>query len=180
MCYCSRFSGQFGSAMSRIASDEHRFVHIKKGDKVLFLLIQFQGNEQQVYDGLSTYIWCGAEGFILMFKIGYMPLAMVVGDMLLLMSLVKQTFYPIGGTDSSSRHYLQLARKMNYEDKNVFYWDEGETVVFENGKGFGEKLSQKCVVWDALVWGCRWCHFTRSWNTFNWRGCYFSYCWLQI
>ena len=73
------------------------------------------------------------------------------GDMLLLMSLVKAKYLiPIGGTIRHQRHYLQLARKMNYDDKDVFLLNEGETVVFENGKAdVGRKVITKSVFVDA-------------------------------
>lgn len=144
--------GQFGSAMSRIASDEHRFVHIKKGDKVLFSSDPIPGNEQQVYDLIEHLYLMGAE-------VIYSDVQDQLhasghggqGDMLLLMSLVKAKYLiPIGGTIRHQRHYLQLARKMNYEDKNVFLLDEGETVVFENGKAdLGRKVITKSVFVDA-------------------------------
>jgi ribonuclease J len=144
--------GQFGSAMSRIASDDHRFVHIRKGDKVLFSSDPIPGNEQQVYDLIEHLYLLGAE-------VIYSDVQDSLhasghgsqGDMLLLMSLVKAKYLiPIGGTIRHQRHYLQLARKMNYEDKDVFLLDEGETVVFENGKAdLGRKVPTKSVFVDA-------------------------------
>lgn len=144
--------GQFGSAMSRISSDEHRFIHIKKGDKVLFSSDPIPGNEQQVYDLIEHLYLLGAE-------VIYSDVQDQLhasghgsqGDMLLLMSLVKAKYLiPIGGTIRHQRHYRELARKMNYDDKDVFLLDEGETVVFENGKAdIGRKVLTKSVYVDA-------------------------------
>ncbi|OGK29689.1 hypothetical protein A3I56_04570 [Candidatus Roizmanbacteria bacterium RIFCSPLOWO2_02_FULL_43_10] len=144
--------GQFGSAMSRIASGDSKFVHIRKGDKVLFSSDPIPGNDEQVYDLIEHLYLLGAE-------VRYSDVHEGLhasghgsqGDMLLLMSLVKPKYLiPIGGTVRHQRHYLDLARKMSFKDEEVFLLNEGETVVFEKGKAeMGSKITTKSVYVDA-------------------------------
>ena len=145
--------GQYGSAMSRIASGDHKYVHLKKGDKVLFSSDPIPGNEETVTDLIESLYEMGAD-------VRYSDIVTDAlhtsghgsqGDMLLLMKLVNAKYLiPIGGTVTFQKHYLDLARKANYDDKNVFLLKEGETVEFSNGKAHkGTKVFTKNVYVDA-------------------------------
>ncbi len=144
--------GQFGSAMARIAFGDHKYVHIKKGDKVVFSSDPIPGNEDNVNELIEHLYVLGAD-------VRYSDVHDGLhasghgsqGDMLLLMRMVGAKYLiPIGGTVLFQRHYRDLARRMNYDDKDVFLLEEGQTVEFENGKAaLGKKVVTKNVYVDA-------------------------------
>lgn len=144
--------GQYRSAMSRIAMKEHKYVNIRKGDKVMFSSDPIPGNEEQVYELIENLYKMGAD-------VRYSDIHDDLhasghgsqGDMLLLMNLVKAKYLiPIGGTVLFQKHYADLAKRMQYTDKEVFMLDEGDTVEFFNHKArVGKKVNTKSVYVDS-------------------------------
>lgn len=144
--------GQYGSAMARIAMGEHRFVQVKKGDKVVFSSDPIPGNEEQVNELIEHLYLQEAD---VKYNKGGNDLHTSghgsQGDMLLMMRMLNAKYLiPIGGTVLFQRHYRDLARRMNYRDEDVFLLGEGQTVEFENGKAkLGKKILTKNVYVDA-------------------------------
>lgn len=144
--------GQYGSAMARIAMGEHKYVQVQKGDKVVFSSDPIPGNEENVYELIEHLYKQEAD-------VRYSDVHDALhasghgsqGDMLLLMRMVNAKYLiPIGGTVIFQRHYRDLARRMGYEDKNVFLLEEGQTVEFVGGNArLGKKLHTKNVYVDA-------------------------------
>lgn len=144
--------GQYGSAMGRIATDNHQHVKIQKGDKVLFSSDPIPGNEQQVYELIENLYQMGAD-------VRYSDVHEMLhtsghgsqGDMLLLMTLTKPKYLlPIGGTVIFQKHYADLAARKGYQDKDLFLLKEGETVEFTmDSARLGKKISTKSVYVDA-------------------------------
>lgn len=143
--------GQYGSAMARIAFGDHKYVHIKRGDKVVFSSDPIPGK-----DNVNELI---EQLYILGADVKYSDVHDGLhasghgsqGDMLLLMRMVGAKYLiPIGGTVLFQRHYRSLAKRMNYDDRDVFLLAEGETVEFEHGKAsLGKKVHTKNVYVDA-------------------------------
>jgi len=145
--------GQFGSALSRLATNQNKFMKIAKGDKVLFSSDPIPGNEEEVYDVIEHLYLLGAD-------VRYSDVAEQLhasghgsqGDMLLLMRLtMPKTIIPIGGTIRHQRQYLELTKQMGYVDKQVYLLREGETVWFDQGgrTSLGEVIVTKNVFVDA-------------------------------
>jgi ribonuclease J len=144
--------GQYGSAMARIAMGEHKYVQVEKGDKVVFSSDPIPGNEEQVYELIEHLYKMEAD-------VRYSGVHEALhasghgsqGDMLLMMKMVGAKYLiPIGGTVLFQRHYRDLARRMNYEDSNVFLLEEGQTVEFADGKArMGKRVLTKNVYVDA-------------------------------
>ncbi|KXK09421.1 MAG: Ribonuclease J 1 [Microgenomates bacterium OLB23] len=145
--------GQYGSALSRLATNGNKFVRVSKGDKVLFSSDPIPGNEEEVYDIIEHLYVLGAD-------VRYSDVAEQLhasghgsqGDMLLLMRLTQpKHLIPIGGTIRHQRLYLELAKRMNYQDKQVHLLREGETVWFDQDgrSALGEPVITKNVYVDA-------------------------------
>jgi ribonuclease J len=145
--------GQYGSALSRLATNSNKFVRISKGDKVLFSSDPIPGNEEEVYDIIEHLYLLGAD-------VRYSDVAEQLhasghgsqGDMLMLMRLTApKNLIPIGGTIRHQRLYLELSKQMGYQDRDIFLLREGETVWFDQGgrTSLGEAIITKNVFVDA-------------------------------
>ncbi|MFS8159847.1 MAG: ribonuclease J, partial [Candidatus Roizmanbacteria bacterium] len=58
---CTGSQGQSGAALARISTGEHKYVHVEKGDKVLFSSDPIPGNEDEVFEIIEKLYAKGAE-----------------------------------------------------------------------------------------------------------------------
>lgn len=144
--------GQFDSALSKIANNLNKFIKIEPGDKVVFSSDPIPGQEDDVYDLIERL---------------YMLKAQVVyshtterlhasghgnqDDLKFLIRFTKPKFLiPIGGTIRHQRQYLELLKTLSYKDNQVFLLQEGQTVLFSDGKAkLAEPIETRSVYVDA-------------------------------
>ncbi len=127
--------GQVGSAMHRLANDEHQTVRLKKGDKVVISSDAIPGNEGDVYDLIDTLYkrnidvtYSGTTENLHVSGHGYR------GDLILLARLVRpKNIIPIGGNIRHMMLYKDLAREMNFDPEKVFVLSAGQSVEVQNG-----------------------------------------------
>lgn len=147
--------GQIGSAMHRLANDEHRIVKLKKGDKVIISsnAIPGTGNDADIFDLMDTLyknnidvIYSGTSENLHVSGHGYK------GDIALLARLVKpKSIIPIGGDLRHMMLYKNLAKDMNYNPDQVFVLSEGQSVLLENHVvKEGPKFETKNIYVDGL------------------------------
>ena len=144
--------GQFGSALSRLATDQHKYIRIEKDDKVVFSSDPIPGNEEEVYDIIERLYVLGAD--VRYSDIHEQLHASGHGsqeDMKILIRLLNARYViPIGGTIRHQRLYSQLAQTMGYKDDQIYLLNEGDTVWFEQGKAKrGEQINTKNIYVDA-------------------------------
>lgn len=124
--------GQPESALSRIANDEHRLVHINEGDSVVFSADPIPGNEHNIEVLIEQLYRKGA-------RVSYGDIMEDLhvsghgsqGDlMLLLSSLGPKYVFPIGGTYKHIMQYRRLALELGYQKKEILIPEEGEIIEF--------------------------------------------------
>jgi len=128
--------GQTGSAMHRLANNDHRLVRLKKGDKVIISsnAIPGTGNDADIFDLMDTLyknsidvIYSGTSENLHVSGHGYR------GDIALLARLVRpKSIIPIGGDLRHMMLYKDLARDMSFDPEKVHVLSEGQSVLLEN------------------------------------------------
>jgi ribonuclease J len=146
--------GQPGSALYRVATDEHEWIHTEPGDVVIFsgdpsppgskanvdyLVDEFltRGIDVHYYD-IQENLHVSGHGS--------------QEDIKMLMGIVRpQHFIPIGGSVRHMRAYKGIATDMGFNPETVFELGSGDIVEFEHGAG--RKSAEKIKVRDVLVDG---------------------------
>jgi len=145
--------GQENSALDRIVNNEHRDVHLKPTDTIIFSADPIPGNEPSVtalIDSLSKQNM----------SLVYEPNANkyhVSGhgsqqETLLLMSLLKpQNVLPISGNFRHQAAYKKLARTFGFTHPQILMPDSGQEVIFQNDKAqLGRKLKLRTIYVDEV------------------------------
>jgi ribonuclease J len=145
--------GQVGSAMHRLANDEHTQIKLKKGDKVVISSDAIPGNEGDVFDLLDTLykrgihvVYSGTSENLHVSGHGYR------GDLTLLARLVRpKNIIPIGGNLRHMMIYKDLAKEMNFDPEKVFVLSDGQSILLEGGiVKEGPKIETRNVYVDGL------------------------------
>lgn len=127
--------GQDGSAISRIAQNEHKTVKVLPGDKVFFSSDPIPGNEEVVYGMIEQLSLRGAE--IIYSDTSEQIHASGHGnidDLKLLLRFTKPRYaVPIGSTIRHHQQYQKLCMDLGHKKENVLLLNEGETITFEPG-----------------------------------------------
>lgn len=145
--------GQEGSALHRLAADEHQFIKLKPKDHVVISGDAIPGNEGDVFGLIDTLYQSGIS-------VTYSGTSKNLhvsghgskGDLALLARLVRpKSIVPIGGNIRHMVLYRDLAETMGYHKDDVHILEDGQTVVIENHKVFkGSKVETKNVYVDGL------------------------------
>ncbi len=145
--------GQENSALTRIATGEHKEVKITQQDTIVFSSDPIPGNEIMVNALVDSLSKIGA-------RVMYSDVSSdfhVSGhgsadELMLLMELVRpRKILPIGGTPKHMLAYRKLAQKVGFAPQDVLLPDSGqEIVITRQGATFGQRYSMKNVYVDEI------------------------------
>lgn len=147
--------GQVESSLVRVANNEHSFVQVGIGDRVVFSSDAIPGNEQAVYRTIDQFLKIGAD--VVYSEVtddlhvsGHAPQE----DLKLLIKLLKpQYLIPIGGAFRHLHFYRRMAQEMNYRRDQIFILRDGEAVSFDSS---GQtKVKKEVNLKDIFVDGSR-------------------------
>ncbi|MCF7860087.1 ribonuclease J [Patescibacteria group bacterium] len=150
--------GESNAFLSRVVNGEHRSVHIKQGDTVLFSSSVIPGNERSIQNLMDMVVRQGAH------IIHYRMLDIHAGghakaeDLKLMMRLIKpEYFMPIEANHYMLRAHAELAEQVGISKDRIFVADNGQAVLFQKnniGKSIGaltkEKVPTDYVMVDGL------------------------------
>lgn len=147
--------GQSGSAMHRLANNEHRLAQLKKGDKVIISsnAIPGTGNDADIFDLMDTLYkhgidvtYSGTSENLHVSGHGYR------GDITLLAQLVRpKNIIPIGGDVRHMMLYKKFANDMGVDQDHVLILPEGQSVILEDHiVKEGPKFETKNIYVDGL------------------------------
>lgn len=144
--------GQYGSALSKLATKQNPNIRIKQGDKIIFSSDPIPGNENEVYRTIEDLVLQGAD--VVYSDIADQLHSSGHGNQEDLKFLIRFTdpkyFIPIGGTIRHQRQYQKLALELGYKKESVFLLDEGESIWFtKQGAHEGETVETKNIYVDA-------------------------------
>jgi len=144
--------GQPGSALSRIASGDHKYVTIKEGDFIIFSADPIPGNQDAVYEMIDDLSQLGAI-------IKYSDITSdfhvsghgAQNELLLMLSLVKPKYLvPISAMHRQMHMFAQLAQNAGIQPHNIFIVGEGGIVEFDQG---GARIAGQIETTNVFVDG---------------------------
>ncbi len=150
---CTGAQGESNAALMRIATREHRFFRIQKGDTVIFSSSVIPGNERTVQRLKDTLLKEGAK------VIHYEMMDVHAGghakaeDLKLLFRLLNPKYIvPVEGNRFLLEASKEVAMSLKWPDENVFVTTNGQIMEFTGGEGrlTKEKIPSDYVMVDGL------------------------------
>jgi ribonuclease J len=150
---CTGSQGEQYSALSRMASGEHRQIKIKPGDTVVISASPIPGNEQSISDVVNNLYREGAQ--VVMGKevdvhvsghASQEELKMMIGI------LKPEYFIPIHGEYRQLYKHARLAQDLGIEGRKIFVVENGQVVEFdkEGARITRERVPAGYVLVDGL------------------------------
>jgi len=147
--------GEPTSALVRIANQDHRHVHILRGDTVVLSATAVPGNEALINRTVDNLFRQGAQ--VLYDKVAQVHVHGHGGqeELKLLLNLVKPRFFmPIHGEFRHLSFHAKLAQSVGIPEKNVFLLEDGDVLELDQWSGkIDGKVSSGNVYVDGLSVG---------------------------
>ncbi len=140
------------SALSRMASGNHRNVHVGAGDFIIISATPIPGNEKMVTKTVNGLLRLGAEViYERMYEVHASGHA-CQEEQKLVLSLVKPKFFiPIHGEYKHLLRHAQTAQAVGVLGKNIYVADTGETIIVsKDGIRAGAPVQAGAVMVDGL------------------------------
>ena len=150
---CTGSQGEERSALTRIASGEHRQIKIKKGDTVILSSSPIPGNERSVNDVMDNLFREGARVIYQKLMDVHTSGHAYQEDLKLMMGLIKPKFFiPIHGERHKLMVHASLAQDIGIPEQNILVSDNGQIIEFEGGKGAvtNKRVPASYVMVDGL------------------------------
>ncbi len=150
---CTGAQGEKNAVLMRIANHEHRYLHVKPGDGIVFSSSVIPGNERTVQSLKDTLVRQGATVY------HYQNLDVHAGghakqeDLKLMLRLVKPRFFmPIHGNRFLLEAHARLAEEVGIPRSNIFVADNGQVIEYDQkgGRMTDEHLLTDHVMVDGL------------------------------
>ncbi len=150
---CTGAQGEKNAVLMRIANHEHRYLHVKPGDGIVFSSSVIPGNERTVQSLKDTLVRQGATVY------HYQNLDVHAGghakqeDLKLMLRLVKPRYFmPIHGNRFLLEAHARLAEEVGIPRSNIFVADNGQVIEFDQkgGRMTDEHLLTDHVMVDGL------------------------------
>ena len=144
--------GQEGSALWRIANNEHRFIQLRSGDTVVFSADPIPGNQDNVYAVIDKLSQMGAN-------VQYSDITDNIhvsghaaqAELILMMSLCRPKYFvPVSGVYRMLLAYKRLAQSTGAEEKDIFILEEGDVLEMDMSSA---KVTGKVLVENIMVDG---------------------------
>lgn len=145
--------GEAEAVLMRIATREHRFLRIKRGDTVIFSSSVIPGNERTVQVMKDAILRQGAKVF------HYKMMDIHAGghakkeELKEMINIIRPKFFlPIHGQYSMLASHAQLAREMGLPEKHVVLAENGDVVHLNPARIFieKEKILSNYIMVDGL------------------------------
>lgn len=139
---CTGAQGEANAALSRIVTDNHRFIRLEKNDTVVFSSSVIPGNErsiQRLKDNLYRKCDNVIHTDIMEIHIGGHSTALGIEEVL---RQVRPTYFlPVYANHYFLKESAKIALRMNFPEQNIFVLDNGNMLEF--GKNKAELLQKK-------------------------------------
>lgn len=141
--------GEPMSALSRIASGEHKSVKLKKGDMVILSSTPVPGNEKTVSNVVNKLFEKGAEVIYSDIADIHVSGHACQEELKLLHSLIKPKFFmPVHGEYRHLIQHARLAESLGMKSENIFVLDNGDILMVSKNRA--HKTEQQ-VDADAIL-----------------------------
>lgn len=128
--------GEPMSALTRMASCEHKQVEIMPGDTVIISASPIPGNEKMVHRTIDNLLRQGAEVIYEPFSGVHVSGHASQEELKLMLNLVRPKFFiPIHGEYRHLIKHAQLAREVGIPPSNIFVVENGQVLEFTQERG---------------------------------------------
>lgn len=146
--------GEEGSALTRMASGEHRHVRIKKGDTIVLSSSTVPGNEKAVEASINNLYRAGAEVItkkeLDIHSSGHGSREEIKH----ILNIVKPKYLiPIHGDYRRFVEMRKLGAEIGIPEENTLIVENGQVLEFEAGKNMGKVTEEKVPVGQVLIDG---------------------------
>jgi ribonuclease J len=144
--------GEPMSALSRMATADHKKVQIMKGDTIVISAMPVPGNEKTVARTVDSLFKRGAE--VIYEKVSGIHVSGHASqeELRLMLNLVRPKYFiPIHGEYRMLIRHAKLAEEVGVPEKNIFVADNGQIIDFDKkGARFNGKVTSGQVLIDGL------------------------------
>ncbi len=145
--------GEPMSALSRMASAEHKAIQIKKGDMVILSSSPVPGNEKTVSNVVNKLFEKGAEVIYSDIADIHVSGHACAEELKLIHSLIKPKYFmPVHGEYRHLRQHAMLAENLGMSSNNIFILQNGQVLSMSKGKvsKTKEEIPASAVMVDGL------------------------------
>jgi len=143
--------GEPMSALARIASGMHKYIHIKQDDRVILSSKFIPGNERAIAKIINNLYKRGAD--VIYEKISDIHVSghAFKEELKMMIQLTRpQYFIPIHGEYRHLTHHARLAERSGISKKNILLAENGNVIEFLNQRGsIAEKIETGRVLVDG-------------------------------
>jgi ribonuclease J len=143
--------GEPMSSLTRMAQSRHKDIQIKKGDTVILSSRFIPGNEKAITSIINSLYRMGAQ--VVYEKVSDIHSSGHAHkeELKLMLNLIKPKFFmPVHGEYRHLVKHVQLAEEIGIARDNCLLAENGDTVCFEDGKGWiGDKVHSGRVLVDG-------------------------------
>ena len=153
---CTGSQGEPTSALTRIANQDHRLIHIQAGDTVILSATPVPGNEKMVNRTINSLFRQGAEVF-------YQGIAQVhvsghaaQEELKLMLSLIRPKYFvPVHGEYRQMVLHAKLAYSLGVPEENIVIAEDGDIIELspDGGIAINEHVTSGNVFVDGLSVG---------------------------
>lgn len=139
---CTGSQGEPMSALSRMATGDHKLLSITASDTVIISATPVPGNEKSVQGIINALSKIGCQVFEKSTTLVHVSGHGSQEELKLMLAMTKPTnFMPVHGEAVHLRAHARLALEMGMDERRVFIADNGDSLEMRGGK----------VVWGAPV-----------------------------
>jgi len=145
--------GEPMSALSRIASGEHKSVKLKKGDMVILSSTPIPGNEKTVSNVVNKLFEKGAEVIYSDIADIHVSGHACQEELKLIHSLIKPKYFmPVHGEYRHLIQHAHLAESLGMDPENIFVMENGSILNVNNNKAYIEEgqINAEAILVDGL------------------------------
>lgn len=144
--------GQPGSALSRIASGDHKYISIEEGDYIIFSADPIPGNQDAVYEMIDNLSRLGAV-------VKYSDITSdyhvsghgAQSELLMMLTLTRPKYLvPISAMHRQMRQFGELAQTVSTPPRETFIVDEGGIIEFDRS---GARINGEIETTNVFVDG---------------------------
>jgi ribonuclease J len=126
---CTGSQGEPTSALTRIANQDHRLVHIQKGDSVILSATPVPGNEKMVNRTINNLFRQGAEVYYQAISNVHVSGHAAQEELKLMLNLLRPTYFlPIHGEYRQLILHAKLAISLGIPEDHIIVAEDGDIV----------------------------------------------------
>jgi ribonuclease J len=126
---CTGSQGEPTSALTRIANQDHRLVHIQKGDSVILSATPVPGNEKMVNRTINNLFRQGAEVYYQAIANVHVSGHAAQEELKLMLNLLRPTYFlPIHGEYRQLILHAKLANSLGIPEDHIIVAEDGDIV----------------------------------------------------